>query len=260
MNLFILCLAREKKHVLEKIRELDALEVSYKIVCGEHVSHPNVVFQAPKGKFDAINFGVSLMPPRTDIVVFNDVDTKIHNFHKALKFFDDPAVAFVFGTEFVKEGPQTLFLRLQNFIRRIFPIVASGELMFIRSEIMAKQIYPLKPCKAEDTYILFKLLEKKYRVVFCQESYAETVRTSDPKEEEAYKRRVLTGIYQALSYSKPPLIIKLFYYTLPFTSLLLLILGKSGCYWTKGILLGLKDYLQGDRTGLWKPITSSVKQ
>jgi cellulose synthase/poly-beta-1,6-N-acetylglucosamine synthase-like glycosyltransferase len=250
-RLFVIVLARDRKHVDHKIRELETLGVPYKIVCGERLNHPNVVYRAPKGKYEAINFGASLIPKDVDIVVMNDVDTVIHNFYLALRYLKGEKVALVFGTELVREGPQNLFFRILNPIRRRIPVAASGELMFIRRDVFEK-VLPLKPCKAEDTYILFKVLEYGYKIVFCEDCYAETERTRTAEEEEIYKRRTVTGIYQALSYTKPPLFIRLFYFLLPLMSLVLLILGKKGYYWTRGILLGFLDHLRGDRSGSWK--------
>lgn len=251
MKLFFLVLARDIKHVDHKIRELENLGILYKIICGERLSHPNVIYRVPKGKYDAINFGTSLIPKDVDIVIMNDVDTTIHNFHLALPYLKDEKVALVFGTEMVKEGPQNLFFRILNPIRRKIPIAASGELMFIRRSVFEKSL-PLKPCKAEDTYILFKVLEHGYNIVFCEDCYAETERTKTAEQEENYKRRTVCGIYQALSYSNPPWSIKLFYIILPLLSPLLLVSGKKGYFWMKGILSGLVDYFRDDRSGVWQ--------
>jgi cellulose synthase/poly-beta-1,6-N-acetylglucosamine synthase-like glycosyltransferase len=252
LKAFFLVFARDKAHVFDKIKELENLGVQYRIVCGERVEHPNVVYQAPRGKFEAINFGASLIPEETEIVVMNDVDTRIHNLKSALLRFNDEKVALVFGTELVKEGPQNLFFRILNPIRRIIPIAGSGEFMLLRRQVL-EEVLPLKPCKAEDTYILFQVLEHGYKTVFCEDSYAETERPKSAQKEESYKRRTVAGIYQALAYTRPPLSTRLFYIILPFCSPLLLVSGEKGYYWMKGILLGLTDYLLGDRTGAWCP-------
>lgn len=251
MKLFFIVLARDRTHVAEKIRELERLGVPYIIVCGERLNHPKVVYRAPKGKYDAINFGAKFLPKDVDTVVFNDVDTKIHNFQVAPRYFNQKKVALVFGKEMVRRGPQALFFLILNPIRRRIQIAASGELMLIRRNVLEK-VLPLKPCKAEDTYILFKVLEYGYNTVFCEEFYAETERTKSFKKEEIYKRIKITGIYQALSYTKPPPLIRLFYVLLPFTSPLLLVLGRRGYYWMRGILLGFLDYMRGDRRGFWE--------
>lgn len=251
MKLFFLVLARNRRHVLHKVRELEKLGIPYKIICGERLSQPNVIYRAPKGKFDAINFGVGLIPDDTDIVAMNDVDTTIHNFDAALQSFKDEKVALAFGTEMVNEGPQALFFRILNPLRKKIPIAASGELMLIKSDLL-KRICPLSPCKAEDTYILFKVLELGYKTVFCEKCYAETERTKTAAKEEPYKRKTVTGIYQALSHSNPPSRIKLFYALLPIASPLLLVLGRRGYFWMRGILLGLTDFLRGDKSGVWQ--------
>jgi cellulose synthase/poly-beta-1,6-N-acetylglucosamine synthase-like glycosyltransferase len=247
-----LVLARDERHVDEKIRELKSLGVPYLIVCGKKINHPNVVYREPRGKYDAINFGVRFVPENADVVILNDVDTKINNFQAALQHFKCKEIALVFAKVSVKQGPQRLFKVLLDFIRRKLLIAADGDLMLIRYNVL-KGVLPLKPCKAEDSYILFKVLEFKKKVVFCEECYVETDKTKTAEKEEIYKRRTVSGLYQALAYTKPPCLIKLFYILLPFACPMLLVFGKRGYFWMKGILLGLIDFLRGDRTGVWRP-------
>jgi cellulose synthase/poly-beta-1,6-N-acetylglucosamine synthase-like glycosyltransferase len=167
-----------------------------------------------------------------------------------LELFQDPVTSLVLARVDVESGPQLSFYSLLDSLRPKIPIAASGELMLIRNDAL-NEIVPLKPCKAEDSYILFKLLERGGRAVFSKDCYVTTRRTSVSKEEESYKRRTLGGIYQALSMTKPPVIVRLFYTLLPFASPLLLLSGKKGYYWARGILLGYVDYLRGDRTASW---------
>ena len=252
MRLFFLVLARDEKHVDEKIQELKGLGVPYLIVCGKNINHPNVLYRKPEGKYDAINFGARFVPDYVDVVALNDVDTKINNFQAALQHFRRKEVALVFAGVSVKEGPQRLFYVILDLMRRRLPIAASGELMLIRHNAL-REILPIRPCKAEDSYMLFRVLELKYKAVFCEECYVETERTKTSEKEEIYKRKTVTGIYQALSYTKPSFLIRLFYFLLPFMSPLLLVLGRRGRYWMRGILLGFIDYLRGDRSGIWQP-------
>jgi cellulose synthase/poly-beta-1,6-N-acetylglucosamine synthase-like glycosyltransferase len=252
MNLFFLVLARDERYVDEKIEELKRLHVPYLIVCGRNLNHPNVLYRKPKGKYDAINFGARFVPEYADVVALNDVDTKINNFQTMLQHFKRKEVALVFARVCVKEGPQRLFYVILDFIRRRLLIAASGELMLIRRDVL-KKILPIRPCKAEDSYILFKILEFKYKAVFCEECYVETERTKTAEKEEIYKTKTVSGLYQALAYTRAPYLIKLFYALLPFACPLLLVLGKKGYFWVKGILLGLIGFLGGDRTGVWQP-------
>jgi len=256
VRLFFLVLARDEKYVDEKIEELKLLGMRYLVVCGRNVNHPNVIYREPRGKYDAINFGFKFIPPDTDVVVLNDVDTKIRNFEAALQLFRFKAVDLVFVRVCVKEGPQKLFYNLLDRIRRRFLIAASGELMLVRYDVL-RRIIPIKSCKAEDSYILFKVLEFKCRSVFCEECYVETERTKTAEKEELYKRKTVGGIYQALAYTKPPNGVRLFYALLPIASPLLLIFGKKGYFWMRGILSGFVDYLRGDMTGFWKTIYMS---
>lgn len=253
MRVFFVVLARDASLVEKKSVELDRLGYPYVIVCGEKTNRPNVLYRQPKGKFDAINFGLNYVPSATEVVAFNDVDTEIHNFEDALQMMSDVSVSLVFAKVNVRRGPQSTFYSLLDPLRKRIPIAASGELMLIRHDLL-KSITPLRGCKAEDSYILFKVLEKGGRIAFCEQSYVVTKRTAHAEQEEAYKRRTVGGIYQALSMSKPPMIVRLFYVFLPFMSPFLIVLGKKGYYWSRGIILGFVDYARGDRTGSWKSI------
>jgi len=250
-KVFFLVLAKDKRYVKEKIQELEELGFPFLIVCGERVEHPNVIYRQPKGKYDAINFGLRLIPESAAITVLNDVDTKIHEFKTALDCLERKEADLIFARVVVKEGPQVLFYRFLDAIRKWVPIAASGELMLIRHDLL-KEIKSIEKCKAEDSYILFKVLERGYKVRFCEETYVETERTKTVEKEETYKRRTVSGLYQALSYTNPPLRIKIFYMLLPFTSIMLLFLGKKGYHWIRGILSGFLDYVRGDRDGSWK--------
>ncbi|MGD0494724.1 MAG: hypothetical protein ABSB28_01630 [Candidatus Bathyarchaeia archaeon] len=252
MRLFFVILARDSADVKSKIEEMERLHYPYVIVCGEKAGLANVVYRPPRGKYDAINFGMSFIPPETDVVAFNDVDAEIHNLAPALDLLRDSSVSMVFARVDVERGPQLSFYSLLDSVRDKIPVAASGELMLIRYQAL-KSILPLKGCKAEDSYIMFRILEKGGRAVFCKECYVTTRRTSHPEEEERYKRRTVGGIYQALSLARPPAIVRFFYTLLPFLSPWMLVWGKKGYYWTKGILLGYVDYMRGDKTASWRP-------
>jgi cellulose synthase/poly-beta-1,6-N-acetylglucosamine synthase-like glycosyltransferase len=252
MKPFFVVLARDSKHVTEKVRELENLGVSYLIVCGENLNLTHVVHRTPKGKYDAINFAARNLPKDAKVIAFNDVDTKIHNIEAALRDFKRTRASLLFAKLRVKKGPQVLLNALLDSMKRRILVTASGELMLIRREILDK-ILPLKPCKAEDTYILFKILEHGGKAVFCEKCYVETERTASARNEEEYKRKTVGGTYQALSHTKPPLRIRLFYFLLPFMSPLLLVLGRKGYYSMMGILLGFLDFIRGDNEGFWKP-------
>lgn len=251
MRIFFLVLARDSLGVAKKARELDSLGFPYIIVCGERVNHHSVVYREPRGKYDAINFGSKFVPRDVEIVGLNDVDTEISNLKAAICLFEQTESSLVFAKVNVLQGPQRLFYRFLDALRKRVLITASGELMLIRHDVL-RSILPLKSCKAEDSYILFKVLEKRYSASFCEECFVTTGRTVDSRQEEDYKRRTVGGIYQALSMTKPPLQTRFFYMLLPFASLVLLVLGGKGYYWVKGILRGFVDYLIGDRSGAWE--------
>jgi cellulose synthase/poly-beta-1,6-N-acetylglucosamine synthase-like glycosyltransferase len=250
MSVFFVAFARDSAGVRRKAAELDKLGYRYVIVCGERMDLPNVVHREPQGKYDAVNFSIGLIPITTDLVVFNDVDTTIHNFDAGLSVFKDKTISLACARVAVERGPQISFYALLDRLRNWLPIAASGELMLIRYKTL-KNIMPLRPCKAEDTYMLFKVLERGEKVFFSNECYVETKRTQRSRDEEQYKRRTVGGIYQALLLTKAPAIIRFFYAILPFISPLLLFFGKRGYYWTKGILLGIFDSIKGDQSGTW---------
>ena len=250
MKIFFLVLARDEACVDYKISELEKLGMPYLVVCGKKLNCSNFVYREPNGKYDAINYGFNFIPKDVDLVALNDVDTEIVNFSAALKRFYLDDTALLFARVSVREGPQKSFYNLLDFIRRRLPITASGELMLIKYDLLSR-ILPIKPCKAEDSFLLFKALQLKCKVVFCEDCYVKTARTKTLGEEEKYKRRTTVGIYQALRFSHPPFKIRLFYLFLPFFSPLLLVLGKKGYSWTRGILGGYADYLRGDCSGVW---------
>lgn len=258
MRVFFLVLARYRSGVEKKAKELDSLGVPYLIICGDNVNHPNAVHRKPLGKYDAINFASNFLPKDAKIVGLNDVDTEIHNLEAALRLFNQENVSLVFVRVNVKSGPQLLFYTILDALRARIPIAASGELMLMKREVF-QDILPLEGCKSEDSYILFKILERGHKVAFCRECFVTTKRTRNAGQEEDYKRRTVGGIYQALAMTKPPAIVKLFYKLLPFVSPLLIILGSRGYYWIKGILLGFLDYVRGDRTSTWKPTYAEGK-
>jgi cellulose synthase/poly-beta-1,6-N-acetylglucosamine synthase-like glycosyltransferase len=248
-RLFIVVLARDGKHVKEKIEELDRLGVPYSIICGERIDHPAVVYRRQLGKYDAVNYSLRVIPKEVNVVVYNDVDTRIVDHKLLLNHFSDESVGMVYAPVITK-GPQATFYKIFNPIRGRIPLSASGELMAVRRDLL-ERVLPIKPCKAEDTYLMFKTLELGKKVAKCDECIVFTERTNDSKQEQRYKRRTVTGIYQALSYTKPPALVRIAYFVLPVVAPLLLILGAKGYYIAKGILLGALDYLRRDRSGTW---------
>lgn len=240
---FILVMARDHRHVMEKISELKRLNVPFIIVCGVKVNHPNVVYREAMGKWDGINFGSQFIPEDADVVVLNDVDTRIHNFEHALNHLNCE-VDIVYCRVDVSEGPQVKFYRVADPIRKRFHIFASGELMLVKRDVF-ERVLPIPPCIAEDSYVLFKVLELGYRAHFCTKTYLTTKRTVSAEEEEAYKSRTTLGIYQALIYAKPPPWIRAFYKLLPITAPLLALAGKDGRAWMRGIRRALSKVLKG---------------
>lgn len=247
-EIFFLVMARTKEGIYEKISELNYLNVPFIIICGEKIEHPKIKYRKPKGKFDAINYGSKYIPETAEIIFINDVDTKILNFKKILEPFNDSTVALVYSKVEVEGGPQTHFYPILDGIRSKLHVASSGELMGIRKSLFLK-ILPLPPCKAEDSLIMFKILEMGNKILFSKDCWVRTIRTSNLSEETLYKQRTVTGIYQALLYSKPPILTRVFYLLLPFVSPILLVKGKRGFCWLKGIVKGYANYLSGDRNG-----------
>jgi len=235
---FFMVMARDQHHVRRKIAELEEMGVPFIIVCGEKVNHSSVVYREARGKWDAVNFGSRFVPKESNIIVFNDVDTWIHNFEHAIQHLDTKT-DIVYCRVKVPEGPQIKFYRILNPIRRRFHVAASGELMIVKKRLF-ERVLPIPPCIAEDSYILFKALELGYRAHFCTKTYVITERTVNAKEEEEYKNMRTLGIYQALKYAKPPPWIRVFYKLLPLTSLLLAVAGEDGMAWVKGIRKAVK--------------------
>jgi cellulose synthase/poly-beta-1,6-N-acetylglucosamine synthase-like glycosyltransferase len=240
---FFIIPARNQQNVKEKIIELENMQAPYIIICGERMNHPYVVYREARGKWDAINFGSRFIPQDAEVVVLNDVDTRIHNFEHALSHLNGEA-DIVYCKINVMGSPQVKFYRIADSIRRKIHIFASGELMLMRREVF-ERVLPIPPCIAEDSYMLFKALELGYRAYFCTKAYVTTKRTTNAKEEEAYKARTTTGIYQALKYARPPPWIRIFYKLLPVVAPLLALAGEDGRAWVRGIMKALSTILTG---------------
>jgi cellulose synthase/poly-beta-1,6-N-acetylglucosamine synthase-like glycosyltransferase len=240
---FFIVPARNRKNVEEKFMELESMRMPYIIVCGEKLNHPNVVYREVRGKWDAINFGSRFMPKDANVVVLNDVDTRIHNFEHALSHLNDEA-DIVYCKVNVSKGPQMKFYKIADPIRKKFHIFASGELMLMKRDVF-ERVLPIPPCIAEDSYMLFKALELGYSAHFCTKAYVTTERTGSAEEEEAYKARTTLGIYQALKYARPPPWIRVFYKLLPAAAPLLTLAGKDGRAWMRGIRKALSAILTG---------------
>ncbi len=202
-RVFFLIFARDRSGVDGKVEELSHFGFSYVVICGEKLYKPNVVYREPRGKYDAVNFASEFLPAATEIVALNDVDTRIHNIEGALALFERKDVSLVFVRVNVETGPQTLFYPLLDSIRTRIPIAASGELMLMRKEVF-REILPLKGCKSEDSYILFKALEHGHNVVFSKDCYVTTKRTSSAEQEEDYKRRTTGGDISSALNDKSP--------------------------------------------------------
>ena len=251
---FVIVLARDLNGVHKKHIELQKLGLRHVIISGEPSQNDNVIYRAPRGKYDAINFGLKHVPEEAEIVALNDVDTRIINYDHAYRHFSNPRVGLIFTSVELPEGAHSIFNRLIDSIRRHFIIAANGELMFIRRDVL-KRVTPIPPCKAEDTLILFRTLKIGYQAVFETDCHVLTSRTSSAslKNEQIFKRKVVCGIYQALYLGDASFSRKLFYCLLPFASPFLLAAGRKGWFWMVGILWGLVDFLKGDKTGYWLP-------
>jgi GT2 family glycosyltransferase len=243
IKIFFIVLARDGWGVEEKVVELEGMHASYVIVCGERMKYPNVIYREARGKWDAINFGSQFVPKDADVVVLNDVDTKIHNFEHALSHLNGKA-DIVYCKVNVPKGPQVKFYRIADPIRKRFHIFASGELMLMKRDVF-ERVLPIPPCIAEDSYMLFKALELGYRAHFCTKAYVTTERTNNAEEEEVYKARTTLGIYQALKHTRPPPWIRTFYKLLPVAAPLLALAGEDGRAWMRGIRKALSTILTG---------------
>lgn len=241
---FFIVAARNKNHVREKIMELKKLGYPYIVVCGEKVNFENVVYREKQGKWDAINYGSRFIHSDANLVILNDVDTKICNLEYALSYVKDYDI--VYCRVCVPIGPQVKFYRILDPLRKKLHVTASGELMLIKKHAFTR-LLPIPPCIAEDSYLLFKAMEQRFSIFFCTKTFVRTFRTCNVRQEESYKTRTTLGIYQALCYSKPTPLIRIFYLFLPFFCPLLLLFGEDGKAYSKGIFSALKLYIRKER-------------
>jgi hypothetical protein len=237
-------MARDGSLVEAKVRELRSYGYPYLVVCGEEMDAEGVVFREATGKWDAINYGAQFLPDGVEFVVINDVDTSIHGIGEALAMasrFD-----LVYSAVKPVSGPQVSFYAFADPLRAKLNLFASGELMVVRKRTL-DELLPIPPCMAEDSYLLFKAMELRRKVVFCREAYVTTSRTTRASEEAAYKERTTLGILQALDYATPPLTIRLFYRGLPLFAIPLMLLGEKGKAWASGVLRAVRLHAEGSK-------------
>ena len=75
---------------------------------------------------------------------------------------------------------------------------------------------------------MFKALELGYKVIFCENCFAETEGTKTRNKDGIYKRETVASIYPTSAYTSPPRSMKLSYTFLPSICPLLLVSGKKG--------------------------------
>jgi hypothetical protein len=244
LSVFFLVLARDRRMVESKILELESYGFPYRVVCGEEMAVDGVEFRMPIGKWDALNYGCSLIPEGVDVVAINDVDTTIHQLESAIALaskFD-----LVYSAVKTDGGPQRSFYAFADPLRERLNLFASGELMLVRRRVLDR-LLPVPPCMAEDSYLLFRAMELNLPVKFCRTAYVTTSRTANPAEEAAYKERTTLGILQALDHARPPLHIRLFYRMLPALAIPLLLMGENGHAWGTGIARAVRLHIEGSR-------------
>lgn len=242
MNPFLVILSRNGRGIKRKIDELEKLGYPYKIICGEKISHPGVVYREARGKWDAINYSEKFIPSESDTVVINDADTKIVNFEKVLSKINDNDLVYS-GIE-IPPSTQFGLRKFEDLLRNLINFAPNGDLMIFRRKLF-NRILPLPPCVAEDSYMLFKAMELGSDIDFFYEDCIKTTKTSNLSQEKKYKERTTLGIYQALGYTHPPPHIKSFYMLLPLFASLLSIFGKKGRTFAKGIFEGYLSYRLG---------------
>ncbi len=234
---FIIVPARNQDYVGRKLQELNRIGLPFIIICGENLRRPRVLYRKASGKWDAINYGAKFIPTHTDLVILNDVDTKIYHLDRALDLMSSSEIDVAFCKVRVTSGPQQKFYKVLDPIRKRLPIAASGELMLIKRRLF-DQLVPLPPSTAEDTYMMFRALELGRKVKLCDEAFVTTSRDSGGSnftQEQMYKMRTTLGIFQALRLSRPPAAIRAFYLMLPLVAVLLALGGPDGRAWTMGI-------------------------
>jgi hypothetical protein len=236
--------ARDRQGVEAKIAELEALGLDFVIVCGDPMEGDHILYRPPAGKYDAVNAGLAHMLARAEIVVLNDVDTRIEDLGGPVEALGRTGADMVFCRVAVASGPQREFYRLLDLIRDYVPVASSGELVVVRASSLA-EVLPIPPTLTDDTWLLFKFLERGRRVVFWKGLAVSTRRTETFEEEAAYKQRNVYGIYQALALTRPGVTITMFYALLPFLSPVLLLAGPGGRAWCSGIWRGIGEFLRG---------------
>lgn len=253
-DVFVIVLDKTGRFIEYYLNFLRKIGASFIIISGAKHQDGTVIYRDPRGKYDVINYSLKFIPNNASIVIFLDADVIEPPIEECVRVFRENGLDLAFpALEILDNTRQRLFTRILDEIRRHLSLItANGEMMIIKADKLP-YLLPLPPCKAEDTLLLFRALERGFRVEFLSNIHVKTIRPYYTLvDEELYKRRVTCGIYQALSMVKHlPALIRIFYKVLPLLSPLLIVLERTGISFAKGIIRGYCDYLLGDRSGAY---------
>lgn len=179
-------------------------------------AYPEVeVFFQPErqGKTAALNRGIEFV--ETSLVVFTDANTMLNReaIREIVRCFSDPTVGCVAGEKRIAvrrldgaaAGGEGLYWKYESALKRLdwrlySAMGAAGELFSVRRGLFERME---NDTLLDDFVLSLRIVQKGYRIAYCDTAYAIEGASSDMKEEQKRKVRICAGGLQSIGRLRP---------------------------------------------------------
>ena len=179
-------------------------------------AYPEVeIFFQPErqGKTAALNRGIEFV--ETSLVVFTDANTMLNReaIREIVRCFSDPTVGCVAGEKRIAvrrldgaaAGGEGLYWKYESALKRLdwrlySAMGAAGELFAVRRGLFERME---NDTLLDDFVLSLRIVQKGYRIAYCDTAYAIEGASSDMKEEQKRKVRICAGGLQSIGRLRP---------------------------------------------------------
>lgn len=168
-----------------------------------------VLFQPEReGKTAALNRGIAFVS--TPLVIFTDANTMLNSaaIREIVRQFTNPQVGCVAGEkriavqeqDGVAAGGESLYWKYESTLKRLdwclySAMGAAGELFAVRRELFETME---RDTLLDDFILSMRIVQRGYRIAYCDRAYAVETGSADMKEEEKRKVRISAGGLQSI--------------------------------------------------------------
>ena len=183
----------------------------------ERLSHwpqATVLYQPQReGKTAALNRGIRFVT--TPLVVFTDANTHLNReaLREIVRAFANPKVGCVAGEKRIAlqdkdnaaSGGEGLYWKYESALKRLdwrlySAMGAAGELFAVRRGLFERME---NDTLLDDFVLSLRIVQKGYRIAYCDTAYAIEGASSDMKEEQKRKVRICAGGLQSIGRLRP---------------------------------------------------------